>query len=72
MEGSSMNGKLMKELVKQVTEFLRNRRDIVKTVAVQVEYFDPTYGAKLNTEHIEVIDFNALLNAIDEFAEEFR
>jgi len=57
---------------KKLTEFLRNRRDIVKNVDVLVEYHDPTLGMQQTTEHLEVIDFNALLNAIDEFTEELK
>jgi hypothetical protein len=59
--------------LKGLTEYLRKERaHIVKTVAVQVEYHDPTYGAQMTTDYIETVDFDALLRAIDEFTEELK
>jgi predicted metal-dependent hydrolase len=60
------------ETIKKLTEYLRNRRGLTRTVSVVTEYYDPTLGMQQTGEQIEVIDFAALLNAIDEFAEEFK
>jgi hypothetical protein len=59
--------------MKGLVEFLRGRKQtLVRTVEFQVQGYDPTYGPRTENMSIEVIDFDALLAAIDEFSEGFR
>lgn len=55
--------------------FLREQRHrIVRRITVATPpTFDPTYGhGSPGSEDIEVVDFEALLDAIDEFGEQLR
>lgn len=62
----------MKEVFKKLAQHLRMRRNsITRTVTVDASYHDPTFGLQERTEDIEVVDFEALCQAIDEFAAEF-
>lgn len=58
----------------QLVYFLVDRRSqIVKEREVLVEVYDPTYGLQdPRSETIEIIDFDALLWAIDEFSSTFK
>ena len=66
--------KMTGQLRQMVSYLWEQRSDIVKEKQVMVEgYFDPTYGLQdPRTETIEVIDFDALLNAIDDFARTYK
>ena len=58
-----------------LTGYLRSRRgDIVQQKEVLVEgYYDPTLGqSDPRTETIEVVDFDALCAAIDDFSNELE
>lgn len=58
----------------KLTEYLRSQRNyIVKTRELLAESWSPTYGpGQPSTETVEVVDFDALMNAIDEFSEKFK
>ena len=59
--------------LKALVEHLRERRNsIVRTVTVSSTTFDPTFGPQDWNEGIDVIDFDCLLNEIDEFADTFK
>lgn len=62
------------KILEQLPEFLRSRRSsIVKSRELLVENWDPTYGKQdPSVETVDVVDFDALMDAIDEFAETFR
>ena len=64
----------MKEVLQSLVAFLRSRKDeIVTDRKVLVEVYDPTYGLQdPSTETIEVVDFDRLCAAIDEFARTFK
>ena len=63
----------MLEMIKALVQHLRERRNnIVRTVSVTSTTFDPTFGPREWNEEIDVVDFDALLNEIDEFAETFK
>ena len=62
----------MKSLLKALCERLRVRRDnVTKVIEVRGIFYDPTYGPSSITETITIIDFDKLLQEIDEFAKEF-
>ena len=62
----------MKSLLKALCERLRARRDnVTKVIKVRGILYDPTYGPSSITETITIIDFDKLLQEIDEFAKEF-
>lgn len=54
--------------------FLRdNKERVVRSKEVLVERWDPTYGQQdPGTETIEYVDFDALCEAMDEFAATFK
>lgn len=60
---------MLQALVKHLQE---NRRDIVREVDVVAEVYDPTFGLSTKTETLSIIEFDALLNQIDNFAETFN
>lgn len=63
----------MADFLKALVAHLRdNRGSLVRNVNVVVEFYDPTFGLRHSTDDIEVIDFDALCNEIDRFAEEFK
>jgi hypothetical protein len=58
---------------KDLVKFLRGRKPtLVKYIEVSGVAHDPTYGNHSCLVSVEVIDFDALLAAIDEFSEGFR
>lgn len=61
-------------MLKALVEFLRSRKDdIVSKRNVLEDGWDPTYGQQdPRTTTIEVVDFDALCNAIDEFSATFQ
>lgn len=62
----------MKAALLSLLAHLKERRgDIVRRVSVAHEVFNPTYGPELSHEDIDVVDFDALLDAIDDFARGF-
>lgn len=63
----------MRETLEEFVKFLQERKDrIVQQRDVLVARWDPTYGAQdPGTETIEVVDFDELCAAIDEFAGTF-
>ena len=63
---------MSKSVLKSLTRFLTDKRDqIVRTVSVVDPYweYEQTYGLPVLKE-FEVVDFDELLRAIDEFSEE--
>lgn len=63
----------MVKMLKALLEHLRQNRDaLVRDVDVRVETYDPTYGLQDDSRTIEVIDFDQLLNAMDDFAATFK
>ena len=58
----------------QLIEYLRKAKDkIVVKQEVLVEVYDPTYGLQDPvSREIEIVDFDALLDAIDKFSYEFK
>ena len=60
--------------MKRLVNFLRDQKyKFVRNQDVLVEVYDPTYGLQEpRSETIEVLDFDALLDAIDEFTEGFK
>lgn len=60
---------MLQALVKHLQE---NRRDIVREVDVVAEVYDPTFGLSTKTETLSLVDFDALLLQIDNFAETFK
>lgn len=59
-------------LIQCLVEHLRSARsDIVRKVDVVVEIYDPTYGLRACTDTIEYVDFDALCDEMDKFAETF-
>ena len=62
----------MKATLLSLLEHLRDRRfDIVRRASITYEVHDPTYGSRMCSDDIEVVDFDALLDAIDDFARGF-
>lgn len=61
-------------MLKQLVRYLRDHRsDIVRKQNVLVENWDPTYGfGDPTTDTIEYVDFDGLIEAIDDFAREFK
>ena len=60
--------------MKPLLDYLRQARNrIVVRREVLVEIYDPSYGLQNpRSEGIEIIDFDALLDAIDKFSYEFK
>ena len=62
----------MKKMLIELVAHLRERRhNIVRTERVCYGDSDPTYGPPTIAE-FEVVDFDALLSEIDEFAKGFK
>lgn len=61
-------------MLKQLATYLREKRsEIVCRKDVLVEVYDPTHGLQdPRCETIEYVDFDALIEAIDDFAREFK
>ena len=63
----------MLETLKALAQHLRDQRyRIVRQATVKHVLYDPTYGPRERSEEVDVVDFDALLNEIDEFAETFK
>lgn len=63
----------MIETLKSLVQHLRDRRHrIVRQATVTSIEYDPTYGPRERNEEIDVVDFDALLDEIDEFAATFQ
>ena len=62
------------QMLKALADFLRNNKErIVRTHAVLTEDWSPTYGlGDPRSVDIEVVDFDALCLAIDEFSAMFK
>ena len=62
------------QMLKALADFLRNNKEhIVRTHAVLTEDWNPTYGlGDPRSVDIEVVDFDALCLAIDEFSTMFK
>ena len=62
------------QMLKTLSDFLRNNKErIVRTHAVLTEDWNPTYGlGDPRSVDIEVVDFDALCLAIDEFSTMFK
>ena len=59
--------------LKALVQHLRDQRHrIVRQATVTSVEYDPTYGPRERDEEIDVVDFDALLNEIDEFAGAFK
>ena len=59
--------------LKAFLSFLQENRDrFIQTKRVIIEYDDPTYGGGQRGEFIEIIDFDALCQEIDNFSELFK
>ena len=60
--------------MKQLIEYLRKAKGrIVTKQEVLVEVYDPTYGLQdPRSMEIEIVDFDALLDAVDRFSAEFK
>ena len=59
--------------LKALVQHLRDKRHrIVRKVTVTSVEYDPTYAPWERDEEIDVVDFDALLNEIDEFADTFK
>lgn len=63
----------MIETIKALVQHLRDqRRRIVRQATVTSIEYDPSYGPRERNEEIDVVDFDALLDEIDEFAATFQ
>lgn len=63
----------MKAMLQALVKHLRdNHRNIVREVDVVAEVYDPTFGLSTKTETLSLVDFDALLIQIDNFAETFN
>lgn len=63
----------MKAMLQALVRHLReNRWNIVREVDVVAEVYDPTFGLSTKTETLSLVDFDALLIQIDNFAETFN
>ncbi len=63
----------MNDMLKQLVLWLRlSKGNYVRQITVNASRYDPTYGPSSYAEDIDVIDFDALLQAIDDFAEGFK
>lgn len=63
----------MKAMLKGLVQHLRNNSyRIVRSETVQTKYYDPTYGLREGTVEIQTVDFDRLLQEIDDFAEKFH
>lgn len=59
------------DILKALVAALREQRP-TRTVSVVQRDYDPTFGARETTRDIEVVDFDALMDAIDEFSASFK
>lgn len=61
-------------MLKALVQHLRKNKDkVVREVEVKVSNWDPTYGQLDDSiEKTDVVDFDKLLQEIDEFAETFQ
>ncbi len=60
-------------IITRLVDHLRSRKgDIVRDVEVVGENWSPTYGSSPCTVTISVIEWEALLNAMDEFGRGLR
>lgn len=63
----------MSETLKALVQHLRrNKKNIVETVRFSAKDHDPTYGLVTRSFSIEVVDFDNLLDEIDNFAKTFK
>jgi hypothetical protein len=60
-------------MLKNLTEYLRKKKyDIIIAHEISDHTYDPTYGLQTCTKYVEYVDFDKLLDAIDEFSKEFK
>lgn len=60
-------------MLRALVRYLRdNRQRIVREVEVVQQVYDPTYGLSEHSTTIDVVDFDALVESIDDFAREFK
>ena len=61
-------------MIKALIKYLKDHKhEIVVERQLLEEVYDPTYGLQEpRAVPIEVVDFNALLRAIDEFSDSFK
>lgn len=63
----------MIKTLKALVQHLRDQQHrIVRQATVSSVMFDPTYGPQERNEEIDVVDFDRLLDEIDEFAAFFK
>lgn len=63
----------MSTILKLLSQHLKNRKQhITRRITVDVVVHDPTYGDRTGSEEIEVVDFDALCDAIDQLGEMIR
>ena len=63
----------MIEILKELVAHLRKHGErITRKVTVTSVEYDPTFGPQERDEEIDAVDFEALLNEIDEFASTFQ
>ena len=63
----------MTEMLRALVQHLRGRRHMIaRQVTVTSVEYDPTFGPRERNEEIEAVNFDALLDEIDEFATTFQ
>ena len=63
----------MNSYLKQLVLWLRlHKMSYARQVTVKTYSYDPTYGPSSYAEEVEIIDFDELLRAIDDFADSFK
>jgi hypothetical protein len=62
-------------MLKKLTQHLRsNKHKFIRTIEMCYTEYDPTYGSHIGIMYhkdVDIVDFDALLDAIDAFSEEF-
>lgn len=59
---------LLKELVTYLAE---HKNEVVTNRGFLAEGWSPTYGESSSVEYVDIIEFDSLLAAIDEFSKRF-
>ena len=63
----------MSSYLKRLVLWLRlHKMSYVRQVTVKTYSYDPTYGPASYAEELEIIDFDELLRAMDDFADSFK
>lgn len=62
----------MNILTKLAAHLRTRKKHIIKTIEVDYQAFDPTHGPQTATATIETVDFDKLIDEIDEFAATFE